>query len=89
MKKVHIFISGNVQGVGFRSFVKQHARSMGVNGWVKNTGNMVEALFQGEDSTVQKLIDLCNKGPELAMVKEVKIEEKKEDKCFDAFCVRF
>lgn len=76
MEQVHLFISGNVQGVGFRQFVKSHARKLGLVGWVTNTeDNKVEAVVQGDPETIEQLIAICRIGPFLAEVREV-IEKK-------------
>ena len=70
----HIFISGFVQGVGFRAFVKRNALKMGITGWVKNLqDNRVEALFCGSKETIGKMIELCNKGYFLSEVKNVEV----------------
>lgn len=72
MKQVHVFISGSVQGVGYRFFVKSWARTLGVVGWVKNsTEGKVEAVFQGDEKSINDLIEKCRKGPFLAEVKDV------------------
>ncbi len=72
MEQVHLFISGNVQGVGFRQFVKNHARKLELVGFVTNTNdNKVEAVVQGDQKTIEQLITLCRKGPFLAEVREV------------------
>jgi acylphosphatase len=64
MRKVHLFISGFVQGVGFRQFVKANARKLGLTGWVRNLADeRVEALFQGPEETIKKAIEICKKGP--------------------------
>jgi acylphosphatase len=81
MKQVHVFISGVVQGVGFRFFVKANARDLHVTGWVRNTTNgLVEAVFQGEKNSLEQMIALCHKGPFLSEVKTVEVtwEESKE-----------
>lgn len=68
----HVFISGFVQGVGFRRFVKQNALKLGLTGWVKNlSDNRVEAVFQGSKEQIEKIILLCGKGPFLSEVKDV------------------
>ena len=71
----HIFISGFVQGVGFRQFVKHNARKIGLTGWVRNlSDNRVEAVLQGRIEIVEKMVLLCRKGPFLSEVKDVVVE---------------
>ncbi len=71
---VHIFISGFVQGVGFRQFVKRNALKLGLTGWVKNLqDNRVEALFVGSKENIEKVISICRKGPFLSEVKDVNV----------------
>lgn len=70
-----VFISGFVQGVGFRQFVKRSALKLGLTGWVKNLpDNRVEALFQGPKETIEKAISVCKKGPFLSEVKDIVVE---------------
>lgn len=69
---VHLTISGFVQGVGFRYFVKGKANELGLAGWVKNTSDgKVEVLAQGDEGKVKKLVEECRKGPFLAKVSNV------------------
>lgn len=75
MKQIHIFISGFVQGVGFRQFVKRNARKLGLTGWVKNLPDgKVECLFEGEKEMIERMIEICKKGPFLSEVKDVKVK---------------
>jgi acylphosphatase len=76
--RVHVVISGQVQGVWYRASTKQKAEELGLVGWVKNTsdGN-VEAVFEGDESTVTEMIAWCRKGPPLAQVTDVKISRKR------------
>lgn len=75
MKQAHIFVSGFVQGVGYRWFVKNNARKLGVTGWVRNISDRrVEAIFQGNEEAIKKLIHRCNKGPFLSEVKNLAVE---------------
>jgi acylphosphatase len=77
----HILISGFVQGIGFRAFVKKHAREMGLKGWVTNTGDgKVEALFVGTKEKIDQMIKLCKKGPFLAQVRNVEVKLEDRDK---------
>lgn len=72
---VHLIISGNVQGVGFRQFVKHHAKKLKISGWVTNLPNgNVETLLDGNMESLQEMIKLCKKGPPLSHVENVNIE---------------
>lgn len=72
MQQAHVFISGVVQGVSFRQFVKSNARPLCITGWVRNTEDGgVEAVFCGEKEKIEEMIELCKKGPMLAEVKHV------------------
>lgn len=80
--QAHIIISGTVQGVGYRYFVRSNARKLGLTGWVRNTTNgKVEAIFQGSQDQIEEILGLARTGPMLAEVKdiEVKWEDVKED----------
>lgn len=70
----HVFISGFVQGVGFRQFVKRSAKQIGVSGWTRNlSDNRVEAKFIGKKEQIEKMILVCKKGPFLSEVKDVDV----------------
>lgn len=69
-----MFISGNVQGVGYRHFTRKNAEDLDIKGWVKNLPDgRVEAVFHGEPEKVRQMLDRCKKGPITSKVK--KIEE--------------
>ena len=86
MKQVHLLISGFVQGVGFREFVKGKARKLGLTGWVRNlSDNRVEVVVQGEQNSLKKLIGICEKGPFLADVKNISIEWQEPQEKFESF----
>lgn len=73
--RAHVFVRGRVQGVFFRQKTKQQARSLGVNGWVRNLDDgRVEANFEGEESAVKALVDFCSEGPKGALVTDVSVE---------------
>jgi acylphosphatase len=70
----HVYISGFVQGVGFRRFVKHHALKLGLTGWVKNlSDNRVEAVFCGSKEQIEKITSACEKGSFFSEVKNVQI----------------
>ena len=86
MKTARIFISGFVQGVGFRYFVKKNAQDLGLTGWVRNTPDgRVEAIFQGRKEDIEKLISLCRKGPFLSEVKNVEVKWEEGSDKFESF----
>jgi acylphosphatase len=70
--RVHVFVSGRVQGVFFRQKTKQQAESFGVTGWVRNLPDgRVEAVFEGEEETVKALVEYCHHGPSYARVTNI------------------
>jgi acylphosphatase len=70
------YVSGRVQGVGFRYFVKRHADTEAVIGYAKNLRDgRVEFLLQGEKSAVLSVLDKIHIGPSYSQVNEVKFEE--------------
>ncbi|OGH24506.1 MAG: hypothetical protein A3B47_01465 [Candidatus Levybacteria bacterium RIFCSPLOWO2_01_FULL_39_24] len=74
-----VFISGFVQGVGFRQFIKRSAVNIGLTGWVRNLpDNRVEAVFAGSKEQIEKILSICEKGPFLSEVKNV-VREWKEN----------
>lgn len=87
---VRIFISGFVQGVGFRQFVKDNAERLGLKGWVKNLPDgRVGAVFVGSKEKIEVMIALCRKGPFLAQVKDIEVKWKDTDEQFEGFEIRF
>jgi acylphosphatase len=86
--QLHVIISGRVQGVWYRTSTKQKAEELGLTGWVKNTvdGN-VEAIFEGEESTMNEMIAWCWVGPLLAQVDDVKIIRKRVSDEFKGFTI--
>jgi len=70
--RAHVFISGMVQGVFFRSETRDEAKKLGVKGWVRNLSDgRVEAVFEGEEKSVKELIEFCRWGPPGARVTDV------------------
>jgi acylphosphatase len=88
MQQAHVFISGLVQGVSFRYFVKSNAQNLGLKGWVRNTEDGgVEAVFNGEKKHIEVMITLCRKGPMLAEVKQVGFEWEEAEE-LEGFTIR-
>lgn len=73
-KRVHLVISGYVQGVWFRASAQEEARRCGVFGWVRNRGDgSVEAVAEGEEADLAEFIRWCHQGPEGAQVENVDV----------------
>ena len=73
--RVHVFISGKVQGVGYRYFTTKQASQLNISGWVRNLPDgRVEAIFEGEGEVVEKMIKWCHKGSPSAVVEDVSVE---------------
>jgi acylphosphatase len=69
------FVSGRVQGVGFRYYVQDHAAVEGVHGYARNLPDgRVEALLEGDDESVLRVERALRRGPSGAQVDEVVVE---------------
>jgi len=78
--RAHVFISGQVQGVGYRFSTVSEAHRCSVNGWVRNMSDgRVEAVFEGDKSGVEEMINWCHQGPSAAVVKDVAVEYEKPE----------
>ncbi|MBN1382914.1 MAG: acylphosphatase [Deltaproteobacteria bacterium] len=70
MKRMHVYISGRVQGVFFRAGTQRTARDLGLTGWVRNKADgSVEAVFEGDHANVEKMLQWCREGPPGAAVR--------------------
>jgi len=75
MKRVHMLISGRVQGVCFRDSTARKASELGVCGWVRNVPRgRVEVIVEGKEDDVEKFVSWCYGGPPLADVLGIKID---------------
>lgn len=76
--RVHVFVAGKVQGVGYRYSTMSRARELGLSGWVRNLpDSRVEAVFEGAQEVVEQMISWCHSGPSGAVVKNVVVEYEK------------
>ena len=76
-KSVRLYIQGTVQGVFFRNFIKENAEKDDVRGFVRNLEDgRVEVFLEGDNDKVDKMIEICKKGPKHSQIK--KVEEKEE-----------
>lgn len=90
MKRVHVFISGRVQGVFFREYTRRKAEELGVKGWVRNLPDgRVEAVFEGEDKAVDEMVRWCWKGSPYSKVTNVEAIEEEYRGEFGRFEIRW
>jgi acylphosphatase len=72
-----VVVHGRVQGVFFRDSVRRLAQQHGVSGSVENRWDgSVEAVFEGEEDAVERLVAFCRKGPRGAEVESVEVSEE-------------
>lgn len=77
-KSVRIYINGTVQGVFFREFIKENAERHNVKGFVRNLEDgRVEVFLEGDVDSVNKMIELCKKGPKHSQIRNIEIKEEK------------
>jgi len=88
--RAHVFVTGRVQGVFFRSATKHNADRHDVKGWVSNLpDHRVEAVFEGEKEAVQKLIEFCKHGPLGAKVAKIDLTWETYTGTFDKFRIKY
>ena len=76
MKRLHIIVSGRVQGVGFRWATQKTARQLDVNGYVRNLPNGdVEIVVEGDEVAVDRMISWARHGPAFARVDSLKMDD--------------
>ena len=82
-------VRGIVQGVGFRIFVVEAARELGLTGWVANErGGIVRVVAEGERETLERLLAALRRGPVSAIVEDVGIAWMPATGEFDGFAIR-
>jgi acylphosphatase len=88
MKRIHAFISGEVQGVGYREDIKRIAFDSGVFGWVMNLEDgRVEIIAEGEDRSVEQFLDRINIRKYPVFVVSIEVEEERYRGEFSSFKV--
>ena len=88
--RVHLYISGRVQGVYYRRNAMLEARRLGLTGWVRNLPDRrVEAVAEGEEDGVEEFVRWCRKGPPLAIVRGVEIHREPATGFFKTFEIRY
>ncbi|HBO84077.1 MAG: acylphosphatase [Deltaproteobacteria bacterium GWC2_42_11] len=87
--RAHIIIGGAVQGVFFRAHTREIALNHSVHGWVQNRmDGAVEAVFEGDETAVKKVIDWCRHGPPAARVHDVIVNYLNYTGEFNGFIIK-
>lgn len=77
-KSVRLYISGLIQGVFYRAFIKENAERYNVKGFVRNLEDgRVEVFLEGEIEPVNTMIEICRKGTKHSQISKVEIKEEK------------
>ena len=88
--RVHVWVQGRVQAVGFRAFVQQNANQIGVTGWVRNVGyDTVEAVVEGTQGQIESFVEMMKRGPSSARVDDLREEREQGTGEFGSFRVKF
>ena len=89
MKRLHVLVTGTVQGVWFRESTRREAEQRGVTGWVRNLPDgRVEAVFEGPAHGVEAMAAWCQKGPPNAQVERVDVRAEEPTGEFPTFAVQ-
>ncbi|MGA2489825.1 MAG: acylphosphatase [Anaerolineales bacterium] len=87
--RVHIWVTGRVQGVGFRAFVLQAGTLFGLVGWVHNLGyDQVETVAEGSRPVLERFTQVVKTGPRASHVDEVSVEWETPTGKFHQFDVK-
>jgi len=87
--RVHIWVHGRVQGVGFRAFVADTAWNLFLRGWVRNVGwDKVETIAEGNSAGIEKFIRAVRTGPASSRIDSCQVEMETITGEFTEFQVR-
>lgn len=93
----HVYVIGDVIGVGYRAWLQIQAEHLHIKGWVRNNheneerfghNGGVEAILQGEKNHVEQLIELMKSGPSIAFVEELDELEEQISEHYNEFEIR-
>ncbi|MBI4155591.1 acylphosphatase [Candidatus Woesearchaeota archaeon] len=90
MKRVSITIMGKVTGVFFRAHVRDLAKELGIKGYVQNTpDDCLLIVAEGEEKAIERLVYFCKKGPEGAIVENMKVKREGFKNEFEDFLIEY
>ncbi len=89
-QRVRVQIEGLVQGVSFRAHTEEEALRLGLAGWVRNRPDGgVEALFEGEEAAVERMIAWCHRGAPRSLVRRVTVQHEAPQGKTAGFTIRY
>ena len=89
-RRVHVFYSGRVQGVGFRVTIEETAIEHGVGGWVRNLRDgRVELVAEGEESKLEALLEAVQNGAMKNFIQGMELTWSAASDAFDEFTIRY
>ena len=89
IKNMRIIVTGNVQGVGFRAFIRNRALKNSICGWARNLDDgSVEALLSGSQENLDKFIPIIKNGTPWSRVSDVRINFVDIDDDFTSFEIK-
>lgn len=84
--RVHVWVSGRVQGVYFRQNTRREAQRRGLRGWVRNLADgRVEAVFEGERGALEAVVEWCRVGPPDSFVENLDVRWEEAEGTFPGF----
>ncbi|ADU96326.1 acylphosphatase [Thermovibrio ammonificans] len=90
VKAIHAFVSGRVQGVGYRAFTRKVARELGLVGFVRNLPDgRVEVYAEGEEEKLQELLRHLKKGPYFARVDSIEVTTTEPRGGYEEFVITY
>ena len=90
MQRIHLIVTGRVQGVYFRHNTNKIANKLNLKGFVRNLPDgTVEVIAEGEENKLKELTKFCRTGPPNANVEDIKIIEEEPKNEFKEFSIKF
>ena len=90
LARIHVWLIGRVQGVGYRSFVQQAGVMLELTGWVRNVGyDVVETVAEGPREKLEKFAQAIKNGPRGGRVDEAKVDWEPAKGDFKNFTVKY
>ncbi|MBI3011329.1 MAG: acylphosphatase [Candidatus Omnitrophica bacterium] len=89
-KRLHVFYSGRVHGVGFRMTAEEVARELGIVGWVKNLRDgRVEVVAEAEEEVLERFLNAIRTGPMKPFIQREEVSWDHASDSFDEFEIRY